>query len=132
MEPKGFAIELMDALCAHVWPGNVRELINTIDGMLATGINDRTLYAKHLPLNIRVQIVCGHLKHPQDEKPEAEDIEAGSLPKFKTYRESSELKYLKDLMAITNRNIPKACEISGISRSRLYEMLAKYGLSSPN
>lgn len=132
MEPKGFAIELMDALCAYAWPGNVRELINTIDGMLAAGVSDSTLYAKHLPLNIRVQIVCGRLKHPQDEKPEAEDVEAGSLPKFKTYRESSELQYLKDLMAITNRNIPKACEISGISRSRLYEMLAKYGLSSPN
>lgn len=46
--------------------------------------------------------------------------------------ESSELTYLKDLMTITNRNIAKSCVISGISRSRLYEMPAKYGLNPPN
>jgi len=54
------------------------------------------------------------------------------VPTFKSYRESSEAKYLQDLMTMTNRNIPKACEVSGISRSRLYEMLTKYGLNSPN
>jgi predicted DNA-binding transcriptional regulator AlpA len=33
-------------------------------------------------------------------------------------------------MRLTRRNIPEACRVSGISRSRLYEMLAKYGLNS--
>lgn len=142
MKPKGFSIDLMEALKAYAWPGNVREMINTIDGMLAAGANDSTLYTKHLPLQVRVQIVCGHLEAPAETAGEevtdstAAQVGAaeseGTLPSFKSYREASEIKYLQDLMIASQRNIPKACEISGISRSRLYEMLAKYRLNSSN
>ncbi len=132
LKPKGFSIDLMEGLKAYDWPGNVREVINTIDGMLAAAANDSTLYIKHLPLQVRVQIVCGNLA-PSEEKP-ADQVHTdnGVLPGFKAYREAAETRYLEDLMRMTQRNIPKACEISGISRSRLYEMLAKYGLNSPN
>ena len=130
MKPKGFSIELMEALLAYSWPGNVREMINTIDSMLAAGGNDSTLYAKHLPLQMRIQIVCGNLENPKDASAAVPPPELENLPTFKVYRESSELKYLQDLMRLTQRNIPEACRISGVSRSRLYEMLAKYGLIS--
>ena len=132
MKPKGFSIELMEALQAYAWPGNVREMINTIDGMLAAGANDSTLYAKHLPLQMRIQIVCGNLESPKDKPVADASSEPESLPTFKTYRESAELQYLQDLMRLTQRNIPEACRVSGVSRSRLYEMLAKYGLNSSN
>jgi two-component system NtrC family response regulator len=130
MKPKGFSIELMEALQAYAWPGNVREMINTIDGMLAAGANDSTLYAKHLPLQMRIQIVCSNLESSQSDPRKEAEPEADSLPTFKAYRDSSEHKYLQDLMSLTHRNIPEACRVSGISRSRLYEMLAKYGLNS--
>ncbi|MEJ2155265.1 MAG: sigma-54 dependent transcriptional regulator [Desulfobacteraceae bacterium] len=132
MKPKGFSIDLMDALKAYPWPGNVREMINTIDGMLAAGANDSTLYTKHLPLQVRVQIVCGSLEAPPEKTEKEAGADGGTLPDFKSYRETSERKYLQDLMSMTQRNIPKSCEISGISRSRLYEMLAKYGLNTSN
>jgi two-component system NtrC family response regulator len=132
MKPKGFSIDLMEALKGYAWPGNVREMINTIDGMLAAGANDGTLYTKHLPLQVRVQIVCGQMASPP-QAPADETRKGGdALPSFKDYRETSERKYLDDLIRTTRRNIPKACEISGISRSRLYEMLAKYGLNTAN
>ena len=130
LDPKGYAPDLMEALVAYKWPGNVRELINTIDGMLATAGTDTMLYAKHLPLHIRVQIVCNDRPAGED-YPCAPDL-PGDLPNFKDYRESMEAKYLQDLMGLTERNIPRACALSGISRSRLYEMLAKYGLNTPN
>lgn len=132
MKSKGLSIELMDALGAYDWPGNVREMINTIDGMLAAGSNDGTLYAKHLPLHIRVQIVCKQMEGRSEEPAVEAPASAGSLQPFKAYRESAETKYLRDLMDLTHRSIPKACEVSGISRSRLYEMLNKYGLNSSN
>jgi two-component system NtrC family response regulator len=130
MQPKGFSNELMEALVSYAWPGNVRELINTIDGILAAAGNDNTLYAKHLPLHIRVQIVCTNMERPDVPRPGPASM--GDLPKFKEYRESSEIKYLENLMRLSERNIPKACELSGISRSRLYEMLAKYNLNTLN
>lgn len=128
--PKGLSIELMDTMCAYEWPGNVRELINTIDSMLAVAGNDATLYPKHLPLNIRVKVICHHTSG----RPPGDHVhtEVGALPKFKVYREETEIKYLSDLLALTKRNITKACKVSGISRSRLYEMLAKYKLNDPN
>lgn len=130
MQPKGFSNELMEALVSYSWPGNVRELINTIDGILASAGSDNTLYAKHLPLHVRVQIICANMEKPVS--PDPEPVSAGDLPKFKAYRESSDIKYLEDLMNLADRNIPKACELSGISRSRLYELLSKYGINTVN
>jgi two-component system, NtrC family, response regulator len=130
MKPKGFGVELMRALAVYSWPGNVRELVNTIDGMLAAAGNDASLYTKHLPLHIRVQVVCrqpqAHAGNPPAAGPDPD------LPCYKVYRDAMETKYLRDLMTLSQRNIPKACELSGISRSRLYEMLAKHGLNSVN
>ena len=88
------------------------------------------MYAKHLPLHIRVQIVCNNMQ-TKDANP-ISTVAGGELPNFKEYRESMETQYLQDLMNLTERNIPRACELSGISRSRLYEMLAKYGLGTVN
>ncbi len=129
MGSKGFAIDLTEALIAYDWPGNVRELINTIDGMLAAAGNDAMLYNKHLPLHIRVQIVCENMQteHAPAAAPSGNN---GEFSDFKTYRETMERSYLQDLIQLTDRNIPKACKISGISRSRLYEMLAKYDLNN--
>ncbi len=129
--PKGFAIDLMEMLIAYDWPGNVRELINTIDGMLAAAGNDAVLYAKHLPLHIRLQLVC-HRMDSDAPAPSPPQELSGELPGFKDYRESMERGYLEELMVRTGRNIPRACKISGISRSRMYEMLAKYGLTNVN
>jgi two-component system NtrC family response regulator len=129
--PKGLSIDLMDALAAYHWPGNVRELINTIDGMLAVAPNDSTLYPKHLPLNIRVNVICRDAGTPDPvDEPRVTVIE--SLPAFKTYREETEIRYLRDLMTAADHKIPRACKISGISRSRLYELLAKYELNASN
>ncbi len=129
ISPKGLSVELMEALTAYDWPGNVRELTNTIDRMLAVAPNDATLYPKHLPLNIRLKAVCREAEPPQHPD-ELRVTVVGSLPAFKAYREETEIRYLRDLMTASDHKIPKACKISGISRSRLYEMLAKYELNT--
>jgi two-component system NtrC family response regulator len=126
--PKGFAIELLDIMAAYPWPGNVRELVHTIDAMLAVAGNDATLYPKHLPPHIRLQVVCGAQKEPMVTVIARHD--GHGLGDFKTYRSHFERRYLEDLLRISERNIPRACEISGISRSRLYEMLAKHALNA--
>jgi two-component system NtrC family response regulator len=132
MAPKEFAPDLLNALMSYPWPGNVRELVNTIDSMLAVAGQDNTLLPKHLPLHIRVRIVCNSFKGKAPE-PEAQAVctavsptDAESLVSFKEYRMKPEKRYLENLMTSTCRNIAKACKISGISRSRLYELLTKH------
>ncbi|TFH52165.1 MAG: hypothetical protein E4G89_01655, partial [Methanothrix sp.] len=49
------------------------------------------------------------------------------------FRETSiaelEQQYLKDLILLTQGNVKKACQISGLSRSRLYALLKKCAIS---
>jgi two-component system, NtrC family, response regulator len=126
LPPKGFSDELLEAMVSYAWPGNVRELINTLDGILAVAGNDSILYAKHLPLQVRVQVVCNQFSETSGARQTSQAPGmASKLPSYKSFREESESRYLHDLMILAAGSIPKACKISGISRSRLYEMLAK-------
>ena len=75
-------------------------------------------------------MVCGNLDKKR--KPPRAAGKADAMPSFKVYRHEVEIKYLRDLLDLAQGNIPKACEVSGISRSRLYEMLSKYGLTGQN
>lgn len=131
MEPKGFSPELLDALLAYRWPGNVRELVNTIDGMLAVAGSDATLFSKHLPLHIRVKIICNSFRDNKEKNqgnstPSTQD----PLISFKEHRRCSEKNYLQNLMNQTAGKIKDACSISGISRSRLYELLSKHEIKA--
>jgi two-component system NtrC family response regulator len=141
-EMKGLSPELMDMLNAYEWPGNVRELVHTLERLVAAASGDPVLFPKHLPLNIRVHMARKSLimdtgtpckkRCPQSETQHnpAEEI----LPKWQNYREknsfSAEKEYLQQLMLLSGHNIKKACEISGLSRARIYQFLKKYPLSS--
>jgi two-component system NtrC family response regulator len=132
-EKKKFSPNLLDSFEHYFWPGNVRELVNTIDAMLAMADGDATLYTKHLPLHIRIKMICSTFstKVIPDKSENKTNVSStpDNLPRYKEYRSTSEQKYLQNLMSMTNRNISQACRISGISRSRLYELLAKHDLS---
>ena len=55
-----------------------------------------------------------------------------SEPPLKIFREkvvcAAEIQYLKRLMAVCARNAKKASKISGLSLTRLYSLLRKYGI----
>jgi len=52
------------------------------------------------------------------------------LPKMSDFREQAvakaEREYLQKLMSICSEDINHACQLSGLSRSRLYELLKKH------
>lgn len=60
---------------------------------------------------------------------------ADSLPKLRELREDvffrAEYQYLHNLIGMTGRNIQCACQVSGLSRSRLYSLLKKYQITTP-
>ena len=129
LETKGFSAEFFEALNAHDWPGNVRELVNTLESVLAVARQAPILYSRHLPTEIRVKMARaavasgpseGDSQEPKPMEPE--------FPLLRDYRSNLEKQYLLDLMKKTEGNIPEACRISGLSRSRLYALLRNHSL----
>jgi two-component system NtrC family response regulator len=132
MEPKGFSPELIEGLTTYNWPGNVRELENCMNSLLTTAGDDPTLFSKHLPLSIRVQVTRDSVRKEETPLPEPKTDQGQSsiLTKFKDYREKGlaeiEQIYLRDLLSLAQGQIKEACRISGLSQSRLYALLKKH------
>jgi two-component system NtrC family response regulator len=128
LAPKGFSPEFMDALAGYPWPGNVRELVNTLERALAAARFEPTLFPKHLPTNIRVQIARASVNHAGLESDSQKH--ANVLTKFHDFREEAydqaEKQYISDLISFAEGDIREACRISGLSRSRLYALLKKH------
>ncbi len=130
-EPKKISDEFLELLYRYDWPGNIRELVSTLERAVVMEPMSPTLYPKHLPEAIRtrnLELASSVEKSIPDE--ESITIKHGySLPSWKEYRrqalETIEKRYLKNLMASTNEDIKSACDISGLKRARLYELLKK-------
>ena len=134
-ETKGFSPDFFDALTGYDWPGNVRELLNTMERVLAIARFEPTLFPRHLPTELRVYQARASVskKRIKKETRKEEDSQAFTLPKLQEVRDTAlanaEKQYLHDLVLLTKRNIKDACQISGLSRSRLYYLLKKYDIS---
>jgi two-component system, NtrC family, response regulator len=126
-EVKGYTPEFMDALSSYEWPGNVRELVNTLESAVAVASVDPILFPKHLPAHIRIRIAREAIQ-----KKDFLLLPCEAMGTLKERREcaieNAERMYLLELMAATGGNIAKACEISGLSRVRLYVLLKQYNI----
>ena len=129
-EIKGFSPEFFAALAAYDWPGNVRELFNTLQGAITVAGHEPTLFPKHLPTHMRIQMARASVgKHTPVEAPQSAGIKpANTIPGLKDFRASMEKQYLSDLLTMTNGNIKRAIQISDLSQSRFYTLLKKYKL----
>lgn len=129
---KKLSPDFMETLQAYSWPGNIRELVNILETVVTSVDGVKTLYSKHLPTHIRVQKTVRSLPVRKKGRPEQWHA-AQSLPPLKTFRktaaEKAERHYLHDLLSVSGRDIANACHISGLSRSRLYEILKKHQMT---
>lgn len=131
----GLSPEFLAALAGYEWPGNVRELVFALERALAAAGDENTLFPHHLPTPIRIKLTQSALVQrngkPQLTKQSREATE--KFPKLHELREMSmsnlEKQYLTELLFLSKDSVRKACELSGLSRSRLYELLKKYDLS---
>ena len=130
-EAKGFSPEFIENICAYDWPGNIRELVNALESALAAALHEPILYPKHLPTHLRV-----HLARNAIHKKEDAIIPSAKRCTLKEHRESvfarEERQYLLELMNITGGNISKSCEISGLRRARLYQLIKKHAIEIPD
>ena len=130
MPLKGLSPEFLESFMQYDWPGNVRELFNTLDRVLAVAREESTLFSKHLPNNIRIRIAQASLGKETAIEKTLPKTKEETLPRLQDLREEGLMKleknYLQKLMTHTGGKIKEACGISGLSRSRLYELMKKY------
>jgi two-component system NtrC family response regulator len=108
---------------------------------LANAGPELTLVSRHLPQNIRlcaIQKALGQTAPmPQPELITAPYLRDTALPDvltpFKTFRKAfvvrAEKHYLQTLLSAAQNSMDNALNISGLSRSRFYDLLKQHNLS---
>ncbi|WP_028579505.1 sigma-54-dependent transcriptional regulator [Desulfogranum japonicum] len=125
LAPQAISGECLDYLELYDWPGNVRELQQTLEEVVARSQGHQTLFAFHLPGRIRIKAAQSSLNAEHIPASGSKKLFATRPQKWKQYKEDMESQYIKQLMAYCEGDVKSACEVSGISRARLYELLRK-------
>jgi two-component system NtrC family response regulator len=138
---KKISQELIDTLKQYEWPGNIREFKNVLSTSVTNAMDEMTLYPHHLPVDLRAHLAKKNLKSKKKVTLQADAgpnvireqiAAAGALPTFKEAREKIvgqlEEVYLRELVNISQKDMQKACDISKLSRARLYELLKKHNI----
>jgi DNA-binding NtrC family response regulator len=130
---KAFSPEFLEALKSYDWPGNVRELSNAIDGAICQAQNQAVLYPTHLPTHVRVELARTSVKGQIRPDTLRNALQKGetSFLSLKRLIDETEKTYLRNLIVATGGDIQKICDISGLSRTRLYVRLKHHRLSRP-
>jgi two-component system NtrC family response regulator len=132
---KRFSPEFFEVLNTYEWPGNVRELLKALETAVVTARQEPILFPKHLPTEIHAKATRALVAEDNGEgqKPGSESSPQKSLPQLRVFRQAAiaraEVSYLQRLVSETRGNSKEACRVSGLSRSRLYELLKKHGIS---
>jgi two-component system NtrC family response regulator len=145
MPEKSINEDFLETLESYDWPGNVRELFNIIERSVVFAGAEKNLFAMHLPRHLRIRVAKEQIRKisyaAADEEGESDkgvrkigqevlqDIFDRPLPSLKVFKGASERVYLCELIRQCGSDIPRILSISGLSRSHLYALLKKYGLS---
>jgi two-component system NtrC family response regulator len=128
---KGLSSEFLDYLNLYNWPGNVRELFNTLERAMVEAGSSPMLFGKHLPVELRVKVATSSFVHEKEIRSAGED-DSNGIGKFHEAREmviaKMEYDYLCKLVSSSAGDVKKACDVSGLSRSRFYELIKKYSI----
>jgi len=148
MEPKNFGSDFHSVLASHKWPGNVRELFNILERAVVSAGDEKTLYAMHLPREIRILLakaqiermtgseIVSETEDPRSIEPAEkigqgifEDIFEQELPTLRDFKGMAEKIYLGELIRQCDGDLAEILKVSKLSRSHFYSLLKKYGLS---
>ncbi len=129
IQSKGISPDFIEHLEAYDWPGNVRQLQQTLEQVAAATVQHPTLFAKHLPDHFRIRQAQARIQAPKaviDDTVVETELSV-PLPWLES-KKDFERKYFIDLMNYSKGKIKTACQISKLSRTRLYQLRDKYGM----
>lgn len=142
--PKEMDKDFVETLEKHNWPGNVRELVNVLQVAIHKALYDNRLNYYHLPQEMRLNRAMQDAEErsgPNDASQQALNLDdifvttctPGQFPDMKCVRQEAmntiEQQYLRKLVDASCASVAMACQLSGLSRARLYELLQKHNLS---
>ncbi len=127
--PTGFSPEAIGLLCRHSWPGNVRELENAVEraAIFAKGGEVRP---EHLPPEVAsgMPSALGPIGIGAGAPTQAGPVGGGALPRRLS---DIEREVVAAAVARSDGNVARAARELGISRTALYDKMARYGLPRP-
>ena len=129
-EIKGFSPDLIEALKSHDWPGNIRELSQAIEAAITLAGPEETLYSQHLTKHLRINLSQHKLSPTHKQAPlQLNQEHQLPLPSLAEFRQAAELDYFTKLLQQNPQNPKEALKISGLSRSRFYDLIKRHKLS---
>lgn len=135
--------EVLEAFKGYDWPGNIRELGNVLESAAASAYDMSEVYAHNLPERMRITMLKHSIARSEeagsprsalltDDEFEAATDLAGGMASYKDFRQevlaTAEQRYFSRLMAVCAWDMKRACDLSGLGKSRLYSQLKKYRL----
>jgi DNA-binding NtrC family response regulator len=109
----GVSRQARELFLAHAWPGNVRELRNVVERALIL-CEGGLINPEHLPW--------------QAEPPGAAEVRVEEFPTNGVDLEAMERALIEGALKQTGRNKAKAARLLGLSRSKLYTRMERFGL----
>lgn len=119
--------EFLESLQLYDWPGNIRELEQALAEVFSKAHDHPTLFEYHLPAHIRIKQAREAITKTQPANNFSVNQTVGPPPPWKIFKNQMEQQYINALMKYVSGNINNACEISGISRARVYQLINKHG-----
>lgn len=133
LKNKSLSDDFFETLNKYAWPGNIREFISSIETAVAVDPFNQVLFSKHLPDYIRLESMESMANREDSSKTGPMNLTPQPLTSLKEYRRNviaeAEIEYLNNLMAKTEWNMKKACDISGLKTARLYQLLKNYNIT---
>ncbi len=139
---KGVDADLMETLKGYSWPGNIRELFHSLEQAFVASGDDTTLFAMHLPSDIRIKVARSMLDNkrtnplPDKQRPEKQQepmpfshLFSAELPTIKAFKLQMEKAYLEHLISATGGDVGQILETSNLSRSHFYALLKRHGIA---
>src|SRR2546426_615493 len=124
----GISREARAHFLAHAWPGNVRELRNAVERALIL-CEGGLINPEHLPWRVDASNGAPLIPLPLPAPAAAAPAAGGEFPAQGVDLEAIERELIEGALKQTGRNKSRAARLLGLSRSKLYSRMERFGLA---